>query len=129
MQLNLLKGIGTIGIITDWKKVIHDHISVEIGEEGELTIGRHTYRTDNGRAVVPEWAIPPGNSKILFVGANGDTYNCGVISRNGRFINVTNGIDELSVALALAYEAQSERIGRLEGRLEELEKGSTIKIV
>ena len=129
MKLKLLKSLGRTGVFLDWKRFLADRVNVEIGEEGVLTVGPREYKTVNGCVTVPEYLIMQGNSKVLFISADGVTYDCGMISRSGRFINVINNIDSITVSLVLAYEAEGQRLALLEARLEELEKGSTIKIV
>lgn len=129
MKIVLLKNIGKHGVILDWKKLLRDTVEFDIEESGVLTVGARLHRAVNGHIVFPEYDILLGTNKVTFTASDGTVYECGKISRSGRFIEVVNPVDELTVNIALAYERQAGEISELRARLEEIQTERGIKIV
>jgi hypothetical protein len=129
MNIALLKHVGKIGVILGWKKLLPDGVKFEIGEDGILTIGNRSKQTDDGSVIFYEYEFVLGSNKVEFTSKDGTIYRCGTISRSGRFIQVTNELDELVTALAVAYEKQAEEIESLRAEIAEKEKQRAIKII
>jgi hypothetical protein len=134
MKLNLLKNVGDVGVITKWKPVVDERIEILCPEDGAISVeqkmlGQKIYKVYNGRVSFPEWGLTQGNNIITFISTDGRVYRCGEIKRSGRFISITNNIDEMTVDIAFAYERQAELIEKLQSRLDELENNHGIKIV
>ncbi len=127
MKLNLLDAVGSIGIITECKPLIRDKMTFEIGCEGVLSLSstdsvscvarQKAFKTNSGSIVIDDYEIPQGTSRVEFLSEDGQRYECGQIQRNGRFIQVNNPLDKLSVALALAYNEQNKRLNEIEKAL------------
>ena len=129
MRLNLLKNVGDLGVITEWKTFVDARLEILCPEEGTMSLGQRVYKVYKGRVSLPEWELMQGKNKINFIAADGRVYRCGEIKRSGRFISITNNIDEMTVDIAFAYERQAELIEKLQSRLDELENNHGIKIV
>jgi hypothetical protein len=129
MKLNLLKNVGDLGVITEWKTFVDARLEILCPEEGTMSLGQRVYKVYNGRVSLPEWELMQGSNKINFIAADGRVYRCGEIKRSGRFISVVNNLDGMVVDLALAYERQSALIEELVSRLDDLENNHGIKIV
>lgn len=129
MILRLLKNVGDFGIITDWKKVLHDYIDVSIGEEGDLYIGDRHQKTVDGVVRLNEHYFQQGKNNVRFISTEGVVYDCGIIERSGRFIEVTNSLDKLVVNLALSFNEQAEEIASLKSQLDDIESRRSIKII
>lgn len=129
MKITLLKNVGDVGVITEWKKLLPDRLKIDVGEDGALTIGSKTKRTANGSVSFYEFELTLGSQRVEFKTDDGRVFQCGVIARNGRFIQVTNELDELVTRLALAYERQEREIESLRAEISKKEKERSIKIV
>ena len=128
MQITLLKHVGAYGIITGYKSLMPDILKFEIGEKGTLFIGAKSYATD-GTLEICAYEIKHGPNKVMFVDESGYAYACGTITKNSRFMSVTNPIDELTVRIALAYNEQGEKIKQLEAALAEIKNKFGISII
>ena len=129
MRLQILKHIGAVGMLLDYKTLIPDIVNIDVSEEGVLCIGNKTYAVTDGKVRFPEYELVPGPSKVTFVGKDGTNYVCGTINRNSRFMTVTNPIDSLAVSIALMCEAQGERIDALERAVDEIRQQYGISII
>ena len=128
MKITLLKNIGPYGVITGYKSLMPDILNFEIGEKGTLFIGSKSYATD-GTLELCEYEIKPGPNKVMFTDENGLAYACGSITKNSRFMSVTNPVDELIVRIALAYNEQGEKIKQLEETLALIKNKFGISII
>lgn len=129
MNITLMKHLGNFGVVTGWNKVLRDGLKIDAGESGIVTIGDKSKQTEGGVVYFYEWEIVLGTKKIEFTSEDGVIYHCGEITRNGRFIEVKNDLNELVCALAVAYEKQAEEIESLRAEIAEKEKQRTIKIL
>lgn len=128
MKITLLKDIGNVGVITSWKNLISDYVEFDVGEDGTLFIGAKSFKVE-GSVKIIEYEIKPGPNKVMFVDKPGNSYSCGTINRNGRFVNVTNNLDKVVAELALGHVAQCEKIKQLENELSNLKKQYGISII
>ena len=128
MKITLLKHVGAYGIITGYKSLLPDTLKFEIGEKGTLFIGAKSYATD-GDLELYEYELKSGPSKVMFVDESGFAYACGTITKNSRFMSVTNPVDELTVRIALAYNEQGEKIKQLEETLALIKNKFGISII
>lgn len=117
MKLELLKSLGSTGMLLDYKTFIPDTIEIDVPEDGVLLVGQRTYAVSDGKVRFPEWELLQGPSKVVFSSKDGTNYSCGTINRNNRFISVSNPTDNIVVKLALCCEAQNKRIEALEDEI------------
>lgn len=132
MKLNLLHSVGDIGIITDYNSLVRDKIEIEVGCDGILCVSntdtlscatkQKTYNSKSGKVVIEDFDLPQGTNRVVFTRSDGAKYNCGQIQRNGRFIQIVNPLDKLTVALALAYNEQGEKLTRVEEELKTIKQ-------
>lgn len=131
MNITILKPLGEIGIITDWKTLIPDNticVNISGESEGSLTIGQRTYAVKNGKVSIPEYEIVLGESRVVLSCASGN-YFCGTINRNGRFIKVSCPVDKLIVACALRISAQAVEIEELREEIKTIKKQYGISLI
>ncbi len=139
MKLNLLDAVGSIGVITECEPLVRDKIEIEVGYEGVLCVSstdivscmskQKAYKTNSGKVVINDYDMPQGTSRIEFSKHGGKKYDCGQIQRNGRFIQVVNPLDKLTVALALAYNEQGDKLKKLEEEIKTTKKQYGISIM
>ena len=139
MKLNLLDAVGNIGVITECKPLVRDKIEIDVGCEGVLCLSttdsiscmtkQKAYKTNSGKVVINDYDMPQGTSRIEFSKHDGKKYDFGQIQRNGRFIQVVNSLDKLTVALALAYNEQGDKLKELEAEIKTIKKQYGISIM
>lgn len=129
MKIIILKHIGNIGVIVDWKPFLRDRLEIEIGEEGTLIVGARTYRVEDGSAIVEEYNLKQGGNKVYFRDNDRTLYECGELKRNGRFIEAVNQIDEVVAKLAIGYEQLAVEVAELREEIAEKERERAIKVV
>ncbi len=129
MKIIILKHIGNIGVIVDWKPFLRDSLEIEIGEEGTLIVGTRTYRVEDGSAIVQEYNLKQGGNKVYFRDNDRTLYECGEIKRNGRFIEAVNQIDEVVAKLAIGYEQLAVEVAEVREKIAEKERERAIKVV
>ena len=128
MKITLLKDLGSIGVITGWKNLLSDYVEFDVGEDGTLFIGAKSFAVESSARII-EYEIKPGPNKVMFMDKQGNSYACGTINRNGRFVSVTNNLDKVVTELALGHVAQCEKIKQLEDELSILKKQYGISII
>ena len=131
MKITLLKYMGRIGVITEYRPLIPSKISVEIdGErEGKINVGCKGYQVKDGIATISEWDVLAGENKVTFTDSNGQIYDCGKLWRNGSFIEIRDDIRSVVVKGVLATEAQAKEISRLQEEINIIKKQYGISIV
>lgn len=129
MKIIILKHIGNIGVIVDWKPFLRDRLEIEIGEEGTLIVGERTYRVEDGSAIVEEYNLKQGGNKVYFRDNDRTLYECGELKRNGRFIEAVNQIDEVVAKLAIGYEQLAVEVAELREEIAEKERERAIKVI
>ena len=116
MKIVLLDNIGKIGIVTEWKQLIDgDMLVFEVKSEGELRIGKHTYKAKEGKCYMPQYHLLLGQkSKIEFIDHKKRVFDCGYISRTGsRLMQIHNDVETCLVNCCAALDELRGEVERL----------------
>lgn len=130
MKIALLKSIGSYGVILQPDNFISGaHLKVESEHDGVLTIGDTSHRIKAGTTYIRECEISQGISSVVFVDQDGARYDLGHITRSGRSLDVANRVDELTVALARAYDDQAKKLREIKNELKSFKDNFGISII
>ena len=132
MKIRILRELGDVGVITDCKPTISSadiYVLIIGASGGTLTVGERSYPVKpSGEVIFPEWELTLGEKKVTYT--DGDRiYDCGKLTKNGRFLKVENLTDKLIIDCAVSLAAQREEIKGLRDELDVLKKQYGINIV
>ena len=132
MKITLLKSLGNVGVITDWKPLISSarfDIAIDGGSGGALTVGGKVYAVKDGCVSFPEYELLLGANKVMYADERGNAYDCGVIRRHGGFIDVVDDIRGIVVKAAIDHERQVQEIARLAAEIKTIKEQYGISII
>lgn len=138
MKVNLIESLGNRGIITQEKSVINGPVEFVIGCDGVLVLivitqygsaMKKAFNTVGGKAIVNDFDIMQGPSRVEFTRSDGVTFNCGELHRNGRFLKAKSNADDIIVSLAIGYIEQEKRIEELKKEMSDIKTRYGISII
>jgi hypothetical protein len=132
LKITLLKSLGNVGVITEWKPLISSakfEMVIDGGSSGALTIGGKVYAVRNGNVSFPEYELLLGANKVTYADEHGNAYDCGVIRRHGGFIEVVDDIRDIVVRVAIDHEKQAREIVELAAKIKTIKEQYGISII